>query len=238
MPKVYFAKKQLGTPKGASVHVRYSYGAVFKGSVDQKLSEGVSEGVQALNYTVDYLKNTDSNAMNANFKKYFEKYFLSQSSADVDMLNTLYAVLLLTKNGVANTTIKVYSKAHNDPQGLTAGYVTNRWGKGADQKHRTPGLYHDKKTGNDKVVTKGDIHMGSSTVKNNSQLNNAVLFIHEATHKYANTADFGEQGYTSSTGSCSYRKPGLTTAQALMNADSFGRFAVHFHRAEKGMRQW
>ena len=35
-----------------------------------------------------------------------------------------------------------------------------------------------------------------------------------------------------------YQKPGLAVTQALMNADSSGLFAVHFHCAEKGMRQW
>lgn len=235
MPKIYFAKKQLGSVTGATVHVRYSYAAVFQGGVDKKLSEAVNEGLAALELTVNYMKDTDSNNLNAHFKRYFEKYFLSQNYTDADMLNTIYAVLLLTKNGLANSnTIKVYSKQGTSSGGIAAGYVNNYWGKTAAQKHRNPGTYQDPN--GEKAVFKGDIHMGSSIIKNNSQLNNVVLFIHEATHKYASTSDFGEKGYTTANGS--YRQHGLTTAEALNNADSYARFAAHFYRAQKDLKQW
>lgn len=234
MPKIYFAKKQLGDVTGASVHVRYSYGAVFKGGVDNKLTQGVNEGLAGLTYAINYLNSTDSNNVNANFKYFFERFFVSQNYNDAETLGAIGSVLSLTKTGLANTTIKVYSKAHNDPNGRTAGYVTSYWGKHADQKHRNLGIYNG--SSGSRAAFKGDIHMGSSIVKNGTQLENAVLFLHEATHKYAGTADFGEKGYTTDKGY--YREAGLTPAQALNNADTYARFVMHFYRKETGGRQW
>ncbi|MEE2732515.1 MAG: hypothetical protein VYA55_16970 [Pseudomonadota bacterium] len=234
MPKIYFAKKQLGDVTGASIHVRYSYGAVFQGSVDNKLTAGVNEGLTALNYVVNYLNSTDSSNVNGNFKYFFERFFLTQNYNDAETLGTIGSVLALTKTGLAKTTIKVYSKGHNDPKGLTAGYVTSYWGKGADQKHRNQGTHHGPN--GSKAVYKGDIHMGSSVVKNGTQLENAALFLHEATHKYASTSDFGNKGYTTDKGY--YREEGLTPAQALNNADTYARFVMHFYRKESGGRQW
>lgn len=235
MPKIYFAKKQLGSVTGAEVHVRYSYAAVFQGSVDTKLTDAINEGMAALAYTINYMDNTDSNSLNINFKRFFEKYYLSRNFTDLEMLGAIGSVLSLTLEGLSGTnTIKVYSKAENDPQKRTAGYVNNYFAKSGNQKHRNLGIYHGANGA--KAAYKGDIHMGISTVKKGSQLSNAVTFIHEATHKYASTTDFGEKGYTSEFGL--YREAGLTTAQALMNAESHARFVVHFYRAEKGMRQW
>ena len=234
MPKIYFAKKQLGDVTGASVHVRYSYGAVFQGGVENKLSAGVNEGVAGLTYVVNYLNSTDSNNVNENFKYFFKRYFLSENYNDAETLGAIGSVLSLTKAGLAKTTIKVYSKANHDTNGRVAGYVTSYWGKGADQKHRNLGIHHGKDRA--RAVFKGDIHMGSSIVKNGTQLENAVLFLHEATHKYASTSDFGEKGYTTDKGF--YREDGLTPAQALNNAETYARFAMHFYRKEIGGLQW
>ncbi|PCJ41326.1 MAG: hypothetical protein COA99_08985 [Moraxellaceae bacterium] len=238
MAKVYFAKKGLSAPQGASAHVRYSYGTAFTGNVDSKLEGAISEGISALNCATTYLANTDTADLNANFKYYAEKYFLLGDTPTTDELNNIYAVLLLTKNGLNNKfTIKVYSSASHAPKGFTTnGYVTSYLNPKDNQKHRTAGVWTDPSTMVGKNAFKGDIHMGISTVKGQSDLTNASLFIHEATHKFADTADFGEQGYTTDQGS--FRKPGLQPAQALMNAESYARFAIHFHRGEKGMKQW
>ena len=78
--------------------------------------------------------------------------------------------------------------------------------------------------------------MRFGAVKDNNALQNASLFVHESTHKFASTADFGDKGYTTDQGS--YREDGLTKEQALMNAESYSRFAVHFYRGESGLSQW
>lgn len=54
------------------------------------------------------------------------------------------------------------------------------------------------------------------------------LFIHEATHLYAQTLDHHERGYCSTKAATAgnYRAPGLTAAESLVNADSFAFAAV------------
>ena len=57
----------------------------------------------------------------------------------------------------------------------------------------------------------------------------ARMLIHEATHKYAYTADHGGAGYRHADDS-GWMEPGLTVDQALNNADSYAYFAFHVGR--------
>jgi hypothetical protein len=66
---------------------------------------------------------------------------------------------------------------------------------------------------------KGQIHVSRDYVMNN-RYQAVRTFIHEATHKFANTDDFDEQGYIFADGS-DFRQPGITAAQCLNNADSY-----------------
>jgi hypothetical protein len=66
-----------------------------------------------------------------------------------------------------------------------------------------------------------DIHLGSDIF--NSPEYAIFVILHEATHKYANTEDYDIQGYTAYLDSLAYKKPGLTKAQALKNAESYAQ---------------
>jgi hypothetical protein len=63
-----------------------------------------------------------------------------------------------------------------------------------------------------------------------------MTYIHEATHRYAGTVDYGDSGYFFltnyiTTGKVKWREPGLTAAQALTNADSYALFVAEICKA-------
>lgn len=65
----------------------------------------------------------------------------------------------------------------------------------------------------------------------------AMLYLHEATHLYANTNDYGDEGYLEyheskfEAQTMPYRAAGLTSAKALQNADSYAGFAYEATKA-------
>ncbi len=70
----------------------------------------------------------------------------------------------------------------------------------------------------------GDIHVKRDYIINNRR--QAIrTFIHEATHRFANTKDFGESGYVEADGTA-FRAAGLTKDQAIVNADSYPYFCM------------
>ncbi len=236
MPKLYFSGGNLKVPEGGQVHVQYSYGAVFKSgeTVREGLADAINEGRLALDAIITHMQNQGLSGVNDNFKRWATRYMLVDNAGpSQEEFNTILAVLKLTNAGVNNAglSIKVYSS-----KGSSRGYVTTYFGNSAASKsHRTPGMYNPGE-GDMKSGVKGDIHMSVGGIKA-KQLISAKLFVHEATHKFANTADFGEKGYTND-GTGAFRESGLTKEQALMNADSYGRLAVHFYRGENNMAQW
>lgn len=70
-------------------------------------------------------------------------------------------------------------------------------------------------------VSMGAIHIGRNIVKQSEM--RIITFIHEASHKYADTYDYGESGYMKESGA-SFREEGLKKPQALNNADSYAYF--------------
>lgn len=63
-----------------------------------------------------------------------------------------------------------------------------------------------------------------------------MTYIHEATHRYAGTVDYGDQGYFFLTryvteGVLEWREAGMTPAQALTNADSYAAFVAEVCKA-------
>ncbi len=236
MPKLYLSGGNLKPPQGGQVHVKYSYAAVFKSGSEVRsgLIDAVNESRLALDTTIGYMQTHGANGVSDRFKQWAGKYFLTDYSngPSASEFDAIMAVLRLTNTGVNNSdlSVKVYNKS-----GGARGYVTTYHGSNANRSHRTPGAYNPG-NGQLRQGYKGDIHMSVGGIKSDSLIA-TKLFIHEATHKFANTADFGESGYTDDdTGS--FRAKGLTKEQALMNADSYGRFAVHFYRAENGLPQW
>lgn len=72
--------------------------------------------------------------------------------------------------------------------------------------------------------SKGDIHVSRDYILNN-RFQAVRTFIHEASHRFANTDDFDEKGYMEADGS-DFREPGITAAQCLKNADSYAYFCM------------
>ncbi|WP_297488020.1 hypothetical protein [Acidocella sp.] len=84
----------------------------------------------------------------------------------------------------------------------------------------------DMETGQPRVI--GQIHVSREKVKNRADYA-MFTYIHEATHRYAGTTDYGDTGYIWLTkyldsGEVGFRARGLTPAQALTNADSYALF--------------
>ncbi len=80
------------------------------------------------------------------------------------------------------------------------------------------------------TVSRGDIRVKRNLLgpgAYSADISNAdlavITFIHEAHHKYASLADHGDDGYIYNDGS-GYWDDGLTTAQALNNADTYAWF--------------
>ena len=121
----------------------------------------------------------------------------------------------MVKNGViAKINVKVA------PDDSAYGYVGFKGGAaGAVRGALSP--RHNLGTRNGKVVSRGDIHIDLDTLGDEDLT--VITFIHEASHKYASTADHGKSGYVENDGSA-YEAPGLTKAQALKNADSYAWF--------------
>jgi len=85
--------------------------------------------------------------------------------------------------------------------------------------------YYD--TGSKSYVSAGEINV-SNGLLDAEQKQAVTTFIHEATHRYANTQDFGEKGYSNN--GVVFNQPGLTTMEALANAESYGWFAYKVGR--------
>jgi hypothetical protein len=81
----------------------------------------------------------------------------------------------------------------------------------------------------------GHIHVSREKVQS-SPAYAMITYIHEATHRYAGTVDYGDTGYFFltkylTTGEVQWRDPGLTAAQALTNADSYALFVAETCKA-------
>jgi hypothetical protein len=131
------------------------------------------------------------------------QYFKTTGTSAIDC-NVILSTLQLISNGInADVNIKVsYVNKVHLPDGLAQtdveGYVR---GKNA-----------------------GDIHVSPEYIKGNA-FQAVRTFIHEASHKYASTDDFGEQGYIFADGS-DFRRAGITKADCLKNADSYAYFVM------------
>ena len=130
-------------------------------------------------------------------------------------------VLTMTSAGIAGkTTIKVGSSADAN------GYVNVH----NDFLHRiTSNKVTNLQTNKKNYV--GDAHVDRAYITSGSEDRpRAILtFIHEATHRYAGTVDFDDKGYISATNyfagnGIMFREPGLTPAEAAINADSYAVF--------------
>ncbi|PZN92803.1 MAG: hypothetical protein DCF31_14830 [Alphaproteobacteria bacterium] len=152
------------------------------------------------------------------------KLFLTDASGPSDAeRKAINKVLRMTKDGLGGTaTIKVGSSADAN------GYVNLH----KDWKHKIFLSNKVKSLGSGKNEYVGRQHVDRSYFEdfNAENRTRAILtYIHESTHRYAGTVDFDDQGYVSATtyignGSIRFREPGISKAQALVNADSYAVF--------------
>ncbi len=132
---------------------------------------------------------------------------------DSAAVSTVKAVLTTTSNSLRRPHgIKV----RNDDDAY--GYVNLSYG---GRKHLTNGVAFFDSDG-DQIHRMGEIHLDTTTIRNDMTMA-VITYIHEATHRFSNTDDHGDQGYFRSDGS-SFCMPGLTWQQALNNADSYAYF--------------
>lgn len=140
-----------------------------------------------------------------------QKAFLS-ANLDPAARKTVQSVMVKTFNGL-NTAHDV--KLTDDGKN----YVNI---KGSNKGHSVINM----ETGLPRVI--GQIHISRAKVQDRADYA-AFTYIHEATHRYAGTVDYGDMGYIWLTkyldsGVAEFREPGLTPQQALTNADSYALF--------------
>ncbi len=153
--------------------------------------------------------------------------FLTPAGGPDNATKTLIQkVLTMTNAGIAGqTTIKVGSSVGAN------GYVNIH----KDLLHK----FTSKKVTNlqtNKSEYIGGAHVDRAYIdKTTEDRPRAILtFIHEATHRYAGTVDFDDKGYISATNyfagnGIMFRQPGLTAAEAVINADSYAVFIYQLH---------
>lgn len=87
--------------------------------------------------------------------------------------------------------------------GTSEGYVSS-------YEHRAPG------------AQQGDIHINKRNLDGRNFGLSAITYIHEASHRFAQTHDHGKKGYCDGEGV--YKGEGLTAQEACNNADSYAWF--------------
>lgn len=240
MPKrLYSPKTGSISVAGAQVHLRYDFSLwTSTSTIKSNLQAPIQHGISAVNFLHDQIQSASTSGIKNDyeFRELLHKYFFVDRNSHIDEITwlTLRAVLHCMKVGFqGSNTIKIYSENANS---LVGGYVKTYRGADAKQKHRTLG-FRTYEEGNTIKVSKGfrgDIHINSGVLAGRSNLTNAVTFVHESSHKFADTADFGFKGYVcNKTGN--YYEDGLTHDQALMNADSFANLIVQYYFMANGI---
>ncbi|MFM9883260.1 MAG: hypothetical protein ACKVQT_09560 [Burkholderiales bacterium] len=222
------------------IHVKYS-----SLTLDANRKTQVGEAVQRARYMLAWvLANMQSPAALSDVGKMgLHCYFMTPANGPTQGdFDTIKSVLELTQAGltsVGGVAVKIssgspgYVNVHVRGTSslraklLGAPLATTMFAKSG----WTPGT---KKDFGD--VHRGSIHVSTGRLDTGTRLA-AKTVIHEATHKFASTADFGEKGYTyDATGE--YRTPNgetpLTAAEALNNAESYARFVLEWFDAEVG----
>lgn len=138
-------------------------------------------------------------------KNAMRTYFKVGNNPSQEQINTVVTTLELTLAGITsdfNLKIRRENRHNlNATPDRTLGYVR-------------------KYMRNGEIQRRGDIHISQDILTHNYL--GPATFIHEATHKFANTKD---HGYMNDTG-FSYRENTITTEQCLENADSYAHFAM------------
>jgi hypothetical protein len=195
-----------GKQKASFGKVRLKHRELFFGKAEEKASmETVEKAYQAVQSTIGWLRHTEAKKLRDAMNLYFK--------SAVSEVPRVQSVLELVQGGMTGG--KLSFKTDN----TSASRSINYFGDAPDEVDLTEGYVRNRGDG-----TKGDIHVTRDYIMNN-RFQAVRVFIHEATHRFANTDDFDEQGYMFADGS-DFREPGITAAQCLNNADSYAYFCM------------
>lgn len=176
----------------------------FGGRAERKSLKTVEKAYAAVRGTIALMNSDGTPARNLVQEK-MQLYF--KCDRKLKVMGVLELIQNGMKNGFSlktdNTSVQRSINVFGDEEDevdLTEGYVT-------DYGHR-----------------QGDIHVTRDYIMNN-RFQAVRTLIHEASHKFAQTDDFDEQGYIFADGS-DFREPGITAEQCLNNADSYAYFCM------------
>jgi hypothetical protein len=186
--------------------VRLKHRELFFGKEEEKASlETLEKAYRTVQATIGWLRHTEAKVL----KDAMQLYFKSPTTA----VGRVQPVLELVIGGMNNG--KLSLKTDN----TSTSRFTGEFGVDAGDVPYIEGYVRNGPKG-----SKGDIHVTRNYIMNN-RFQAVRTFIHEATHRFANTDDFGEQGYMFADGS-DFRQPGITAEQCLNNADSYAYFCM------------
>lgn len=211
---------------GPEIHLKYAFLGLSK--------EHKQGAVEALGLARIMLReilsvvNKGSTALTENQRAIMDYYFVfGGDPPSTNDFKVIQATLTMTANGLMGEKLNLKITEGGDAYGYVNKHDSRfglkeklRSGLGLKKSRWTPGI--DYRSGT--LTRRGDIHLDTDRLETGPELS-AKTIIHEATHKFASTADFGEKGYTDDdTGA--FRAPGLKHAEALNNAESYARFVM------------
>lgn len=216
--------KSMHGSDGLKVHVEWE---VFGGMKKHKniANESVELARKYVNDAYNGLQGNTFQQLPEAVQNTMTKYFCFAGTPSTADYQEILNVINLTRNGLNSNDLKLkISNSKSTTSGgtttTTVGYVKNYPKR--DIRALTKKDWHKVPIGPKQGRHTGNIHVHQMVLQSNSKGSDTV--IHEATHRYAGTSDFGEAGYVDSTLSRNFRAPGLTPAQALNNAESYASF--------------
>ncbi len=203
------------------VRIKTKQGELGLSNLEKQAAAGVVSGARTVLQAVIAWLSWPSGDAKVRRNRYMARYFLCDSARpDMGDVNTVLKTHELVTNGI-NTNFNLKVALDDDAHG----YVGFRTGfKGVMR-----GVFssrHNLGKRNGKTVSRGDIHLDRDALDDRGLA--IITLIHEASHKYASTADFGDSGYLEDDG-VDFEAAGLTNAQALRNADSYAWFCYNMY---------
>lgn len=173
-------------------------------------------------------------------KKYGYRYFFLDPSTDNSKsYKTIEYIVGLIETGLAEKGLVIKVNSSLDSTQKVTGYVNVRKlefdanGTEVIKKGKENGTYVAAHDPNGGVTTKraGAIHVKLSAIKD--VRNGVQTILHEASHRYGGTHDFGNKGYFTNSGDHP-RNPAefYRPEDALYNADSYGWFILKVGRMQ------
>ncbi len=189
--------------------------------LSDSLKKGTEKTVTAARGKVASAQAALAGPMADRLKALLAHYFKLSGTPSQSDITAINAIFVLIGNGInGDVSIKASNVNPVAVKGLAKQY-------GLTVKQIVPLVegYVTSYGGNAKRP-KGDIHVKPDYITGN-EFQAVRTFIHEASHRFADTVDFGEQGYMHADGS-DFREDGITKEQCLVNADSYAYFAMNF----------